>query len=173
MRARRLLRKRQDRFASLYASLAVMSKTPDGQRHPGPARGLCEAATAIGAFIHSEDGKILVRFSWGVEVDILTPHGTFFSEMIRMAIRLTILETLQSRVANEERKDLKGIHAYVDRQATMALANSKWARGHDARASVDDKDADGGDKVGRAAPWRFQNGATLRRITSGSIRLTA
>ena len=56
MRTRRLLKKREDRFASLYASLQVMVHSPDGQRTPGPARGFCEAATAIGAHVIIDDG---------------------------------------------------------------------------------------------------------------------
>ena len=59
---------------------------------------------------------------------LLTEHGTFFAEMVRQAIRHSILEGLQERVANDDRKDLRGVHPYVDREATVALLNSKWAR---------------------------------------------
>ena len=72
-------------------------------------------------------------------MDMRTEHGTFFAEMVRQSIKHSIIEGLQDRVAHDDRKDMRGIHPYMDHGATTALLYAKWAR----RVGDDVEDGDG------------------------------
>ena len=124
MDARRMLRKSDQRHKQFVDACEIADAS---DRFTGPMRGTVLHATTLGMQVIYRDNQILLITPFGGEINLCTDQETHLRSCLREAARYSALLSLQQRIditdktrtkGKRGRKDMQGITAYVDLQAT-------------------------------------------------------